>query len=197
MVFRTGWWELAFVGVWWSWVKLHNDEQTVLHTHHTLLRHQPSKGRGNSRYGERLHVHTQLQYVQMRQCTVQRNTTERSRNHCCREKKKNNITHSECVSVSWVIQHALRTRHIILYPETCLAATIFCHITSWTARFSEIKLVNTKCVFRFPLQLLSETFIILRRNQRNHKRTRLHVRRLLFSPDFNLYPANVENIVSF
>ena len=29
------------------------------------------------------------------------------------------------------------------------------------------KLLNVKCVFRFSLQLLFETFLILRRNQRN------------------------------
>jgi hypothetical protein len=46
------------------------------------------------------------------------------------------------------------------------------------ARFSETELLNTKCVLGFPLQLLSATFLILRRNQRNQKRT------WIFSTDF-------------
>ena len=35
------------------------------------------------------------------------------------------------------------------------------------ARFSKKILFNIKCVFRFSLQLLSETFLILRRNERD------------------------------
>ena len=39
---------------------------------------------------------------------------------------------------------------------------------SWTARFKKkTKLLNTKCVFWFSVQLLSETFLILRRNERD------------------------------
>jgi hypothetical protein len=105
-----------------------DEEHTVLHTNHTLLRHQRSKGRGNSRYEERLHVDTQFQYEQMRQCTIQRNTGARSRNHCCRE-KKNSITYSECVSVTWVIQHAMLMRRIILQSETCLAEPYFAKLS--------------------------------------------------------------------
>ena len=41
--------------------------------------------------------------------------------------------------------------------------TIFFHIISQTALFSKTKLLNIICVFWFSLQLLSETFLILRR----------------------------------
>jgi hypothetical protein len=50
---------------------------------------------------------------------------------------------------------------------------IFLHITSQTAVFScwwwggANRLLNTKCVFWFSLQLLSEAFLILRRIQRD------------------------------
>ena len=45
--------------------------------------------------------------------------------------------------------------------------TISLPIISQTARFSEKMLVNTKCVFWFYLQRLSEKFLILRRIQRD------------------------------
>jgi Fe-S-cluster formation regulator IscX/YfhJ len=54
------------------------------------------------------------------------------------------------------------------------------HIVMWTVRHYNIfplyfingtilgkKLLKTKCVFWFPLQLLSQTFLILRRNERD------------------------------
>jgi len=51
----------------------------------------------------------------------------------------------------------------------------------------EKTLLNTKCVFWFPLQLLSETFLILRRNARDMIKmyTGLHVKYLLFLSSFN------------
>jgi len=48
-------------------------------------------------------------------------------------------------------------------------STIFFHIISQTARFSgeKKKLTDTKCVSWFRLQRLSETFLILRRNEQD------------------------------
>jgi len=54
-----------------------------------------------------------LQYKQQRHSMYKRNTETRSRNHCCRVKEVN-ITYSECVSVTLVIQNAMRIRRIIL-----------------------------------------------------------------------------------
>jgi hypothetical protein len=48
----------------------------------------------------------------------------RSRNSCCCGKAIS-ITHSECVSVALVIQHAKRMRRIILPSAACLAVPYF------------------------------------------------------------------------
>jgi hypothetical protein len=64
-----------------------------------------------------------------------------------------------CVFAALVIQHAQRTRRIILSCVVCLAVPYFSTFSlSQTARFSEN-------VFWLSLQLLSETFLILRRIQ--------------------------------
>jgi len=54
------------------------------------------------------------------------------------------------------------------------------------ARFSE-KLLGTKCVFRFSVQLLSETSLILRKIHRDIAQMyiRIHVNYLLFLSDLN------------
>jgi len=79
--------------------------------------------------------------------------------------KSNNTTYCECMCVTLVIQH-------------CNAHVPYCH--PWPALFNNIfspylknamilekKLLNTKCVFSHPLQFLSETFLILRRIERD------------------------------
>ena len=69
------------------------------------------------------------------------------------------ITYSECVFVALVIQQAKRMRCIILshlwpaplyhiFPHYLINGTIFCNI----------KLLNTKCVFGFSVQLLNKRF---------------------------------------
>jgi len=43
---------------------------------------------------------------------VQRNIGVHSCNYCC-SRKPTSVAYSECVSVALVIQHAMRTRHIV------------------------------------------------------------------------------------
>jgi hypothetical protein len=62
--------------------------------------------------------------------------------------------------------------------------TVFFYIISWVARFSK-KLFNIKCVFRYSLQLLSETFLILSRTERDVINVHtLHERHPSFLADF-------------
>ena len=93
------------------------------------------------------------------------------------------ITYSECVFVALVIQHTMRMRHIVF----CGMSTVF-QIISRTARFSgEKRLLYIKYVFWFSLQLSSETFLILRRIERDMIKKMyigLHVKYRLFFSDF-------------
>ena len=70
-----------------------------------------------------------------------------------------------CVCVVWVIGHATHTRHVAI--RALPRSTIFpSHYLTNGAIFGE-KSRNTKCVFWFSVQLLSETFLILRRTERD------------------------------
>jgi hypothetical protein len=73
------------------------------------------------------------------------------------------ITYSECVFVG--IQHPMRMRHIVVCGLSC-CKIFFPHYLIKDTIFGET-LSNKKCVFWFPLQLLSETFLILRKNERD------------------------------
>jgi hypothetical protein len=84
--------------------------------------------------------------------------------HCCR-RKAIRITYCECASASLGVQHAMRMRHIaicglphstIFFPHYLINGTIFGKTS-----------LNTKCVFWFSLQRLFETFLILRRTERD------------------------------
>jgi hypothetical protein len=65
------------------------------------------------------------------------------------------------VSVALVTEHALRMRRIVICGLS--GYTVFVHIVSQTARFS----IKKKVCFDFSLYLLSETFLILRRTERD------------------------------
>ena len=79
--------------------------------------------------------------------------------------KATSIEQTERVFVALGIRHAMRTRHIVLcgLPHSTI---LFPHYRI-NGTIVENELLNTKCVFRYPLQLLPETFLILRRIERD------------------------------
>jgi len=100
--------------------------------------------------------------------------------HCCHGRAIS-ITYSECVSVT--------EGYPPCWIDICglSGLTVFFHIIVQMAQFSDKKLLNTKCVFWFSLQILSETFPILRGTERDLTINvhRLYVQDLLFLSDLN------------
>ena len=97
---------------------------------------------------------------QDRRYTYKRNTGARSRNHSCRGKAIR-ITYSECVYVALVIQHAMRMRRMIFSSVDCPACYIFAqYLINGT-------ILHIKCVSILSTTSFSETFLILRRNERD------------------------------
>ena len=100
-------------------------------------------------------------------------------NHCW-SGKSFSILYSHCAFVALGIQHAMRMHHTRLQTVACLAH-IFPHYllnnTVWK------KLLNTKCVFWFSLQLPSETW----RNEQDMIKNVYwsNVKCLLFLSNFN------------
>ena len=98
-----------------------------------------------------------------RQCTYIRNTGALSCNNCC-SIKAISITYSECVTVALGIQHAMRMRSIILSVICGLPRfykTFSHYLTNSTVLKKKIYMKHKMCVFF--LQLVSETFLVLRR----------------------------------
>ena len=74
-------------------------------------------------------------------------------------------TYSENVFVALGIQNAMCKRHFVICDLP--GFTIFFSTFLYTARFSKKTLLNMKVVFRFSVQLLFETFLIIRRIERH------------------------------
>ena len=89
------------------------------------------------------------------------NTDMRSRNPCC-HRQALSTAYAACVSLALVILHAKRMRWFVLSSVAWLAPlTFFKHYLINVTIFGKT-LLNIKCVFWLPLQLLSETFLIPR-----------------------------------
>jgi len=101
------------------------------------------------------HFTRQAMYVQL-------NTEVRSCKHC-HSGKAISIIYSDCVFLDLGIQHATHIRHIILSSVACLALQYFSTLPHSGTIFKKIYSTYNVC-FQFSLQLLSETFLILRKN---------------------------------
>jgi hypothetical protein len=97
---------------------------------------------------------------------VWRNIEASSCNHCC-SGKATSVTYAECVFVALGIQYEMHVRHIVICG-LFVSTNIFPRCLQKT-RFSKRrkKKKNLKCVLWFSTQRLSETFLILRRTERD------------------------------
>ena len=75
-------------------------------------------------------------------------------------------TYSECVSVALVSRHAMPMRHIVICGLPGFT-TFFTHYLTNVTSFEKKMSQNLKCLYRISLQLLSETFLIPRRLERD------------------------------
>jgi hypothetical protein len=79
----------------------------------------------------------------------------------------------------------MRKRHIVICGLS--GSTVFFHIISKAKIFQEKHILSTERVLWFPLQILSETFLILRRSEQDMIKNAycLHVKYPLLLSDFN------------
>jgi hypothetical protein len=92
-----------------------------------------------------------------------RNIEAHSRKHFCHGKVIS-VSHSQCVSAAFDIQHARCICHIILSSEARLVLLQFSILSHKWHNFRKKKLWKIKYVFISPRHL-SEIFLILRRTQ--------------------------------
>jgi hypothetical protein len=107
-----------------------------------------------------------LNVEQHRQCGYKRNNEARWPKHCYRAKVLS-ITNFECLPVALGIQHAKRMRRIVLSTVSCPAVPYFSTLSHKRHDYQKKKLWDIKSLFSFSLQLLSETFLILRQTDRD------------------------------
>jgi hypothetical protein len=115
--------------------------------------------------------------------------------------KAMNITYSECVSPALINQHAVHMRRMIFYlcPHW-LYHTFSRGLISGT--FFWIKLLNVKYEFWFSVQILPESFLILRRIEWNVIKMYInrHVNYPLLKSDFNetrIFPTDFSRNIKF
>ena len=92
-------------------------------------------------------------------------TLRRVRVSCCHGKAII-IAYSECVSVALVIQHAMCMCRVILFYVACLALPYFPTLSHKRHDLQKKVFEHTTCVLILSTTL-SETFLILRRIQRD------------------------------
>ena len=141
------------------------------------------------------YTHYYMLYTkQYRHCTQKRNIQVRSRNHCCCGRAIN-VTYSDFVTIALVTKQAKRMRRTILSCVACLAIPGFPHSHKRhdfrkkkknIYIYIYIYILNVN-VFSYSLQLLPETFLILRRTKRHMIKTvyRSSYKAPLFMSDFN------------